>query len=40
MSVSPAQKASKPPPVPDSPTVTCTSGFSSLRSSWAATLIG
>ena len=33
MSVSPAQNFSKPPPVPDSPTVTLTSGFSSERSS-------
>ena len=40
MSVWPWQKTSKPPPVPASPTVTWTSGFSSLSSSWAATLIG
>ena len=40
MSVSSAQKRSKPPPVPASETVTWTSGFSSLRSSWAAVLIG
>ena len=31
MSVSPAQNFSKPPPVPDSPTVILTSGFSSLE---------
>ena len=36
MSVSPAQNFSKPPPVPDSPTVILTSGFSSLKSSAAA----
>ena len=36
MSVSPAQNFSKPPPVPDVPTVICTSGFSSLNSSAAA----
>ena len=40
MSVWPWQKTSNPPPVPASPTVTRTSGFSSLRSSCAATLIG
>ena len=40
MSVWPWQKTSNPPPVPASPTVTWTSGFSSLRSSWAATLMG
>ena len=36
MSVSPAQNFSKPPPVPDWPTVMRTSGFSSLNSSAAA----
>ncbi len=36
MSVSPAQNFSKPPPVPEVPTVICTSGFSSLNSSAAA----
>ena len=36
MSVSPAQNFSKPPPVPDWPTVIFTSGFSSLNSSAAA----
>ena len=36
MSVSPAQNFSKPPPVPDWPTVIFTSGFSSLKSSAAA----
>src|SRR3954470_4744232 len=33
MSVSPAQNFSKPPPVPEVPTVTLTSGFSALNSS-------
>ena len=36
MSVSPAQNFSKPPPVPDSPTVTFTSGFSPWKPSAAA----
>ena len=36
MSVSPAQNFSKPPPVPEIPTVTLTSGFSSRNSSAAA----
>ncbi len=36
MSVSPAQNFSKPPPVPDSPTVIFTSGFSPWKSSAAA----
>src|SRR5688500_9041618 len=36
MSVSPAQNFSKPPPVPEVPTVICTSGCSSLNSSAAA----
>ena len=40
MSVSPAQNFSKPPPVPDVPTVTCTSGYSSLNSSAAASANG
>ena len=40
MSVSPAQNFSKPPPVPDVPTVICTSGFSSLNSSAAASANG
>ena len=40
MSVSPAQNFSKPPPVPDVPTVICTSGFSSLNSSAAACVNG
>ena len=40
MSVSPAQNFSKPPPVPEMPTVTCTSGFSSLNSSAAASANG
>ena len=35
MSVSPAQNFSKPPPVPDCPTVMFTSGFSSLNRSAA-----
>src|SRR5215207_8973366 len=35
-SVSPAQNFSKPPPVPDSPTVTLTSGASSWKNSAAA----
>ena len=33
MSVSPAQNFSKPPPVPEVPTVTLTSGFSAWNSS-------
>jgi len=40
MSVSPAQNFSKPPPVPDSPTVIFTSGCSSLNSSAAACVNG
>ena len=40
MSVSPAQNFSKPPPVPDVPTVICTSGFSSWNSSAAASANG
>ena len=36
MSVSPAQNFSKPPPVPDSPTVILTPGFSSWNCSAAA----
>ncbi len=36
MSISPAQNFSKPPPVPDSPTVTWTSGFSPWKPSAAA----
>ena len=40
MSVSPAQNFSKPPPVPDVPTVIWTSGFSSLKSSAAACVNG
>ena len=40
MSVSPAQNRSKPPPVPDSPTLTRMLGFSSFSSSAAALLMG
>jgi hypothetical protein len=40
MSVSLAQNFSKPPPVPDSPTVILTFGFSSLNSSPAASANG
>ena len=40
MSVSPAQNFSKPPPVPDVPTVIFTSGYSSLNSSAAASANG
>ena len=40
MSVSPAQNFSKPPPVPDWPTVTWTLGCSSLKSSPAASAKG
>ena len=40
MSVSPAQNFSKPPPVPDVPTVIWTSGYSSLKSSAAASANG
>src|SRR4051812_16089875 len=40
MSVSPAQNFSKPPPVPEMPTVTWTSGCSSLNSSAAASANG
>ena len=36
MSVSPTQKRSKPPPVPEIPTVTVTSGFSAWNASAAA----
>ena len=36
MSISPAQNFSKPPPVPDSPTVTLTFGFSPWKPSAAA----
>src|SRR3712207_2516479 len=39
-SVSPAQNFSKPPPVPDAPTVNLTPGFSSLKSSVAASAKG
>src|SRR5215211_1559471 len=40
MSVSPAQNFSKPPPVPEVPTVTLTSGFSALNSSAIASVSG
>src|SRR4029453_3246845 len=40
MSVSPAQNFSKPPPVPEVPTVTLTSGFSRLNSSAIASVSG
>src|SRR5512132_3830056 len=40
MSVSPAQNFSKPPPVPEMPTVTLMSGLSSLNSSAAASVNG
>src|SRR4029450_14033389 len=40
MSVSPAQNFSKPPPVPEVPTVTLTSGFSALDSSAIAAVSG
>ena len=40
MSVSPAQNFSKPPPVPEIPTVIFTSGFSSRNSSAAASVSG
>jgi hypothetical protein len=40
MSVSPTQNFSKPPPVPEVPTVTWTSGFSCWKSSAAASLNG
>ena len=40
MSVSPAQNFSKPPPVPEMPTVILTSGFSSRNSSAAASVSG
>src|SRR5829696_5589543 len=40
MSVSPAQNFSKPPPVPEVPTVIFTSGYSSLNSSAAASANG
>ena len=40
MSVSPAQNFSKPPPVPLAPTEMSTSGFSSLKSSAAASANG
>ena len=40
MSVSPAQNFSKPPPVPEMPTVIFTSGFSSRNSSAAASVSG
>src|SRR5215207_11211564 len=36
MSVSPAQNFSKPPPVPEVPTVIFTPGFSAWKASWAA----
>ena len=36
MSVSPAQNFSKPPPVPEVPTVIFTFGFSPWKASWAA----
>src|SRR5215207_8316917 len=38
--VSPAQNFSKPPPVPEVPTVTLTSGFSALNSSAIASVSG
>src|SRR6266545_3775774 len=40
MSVSPAQNFSKPPPVPEVPTVTLTFGFSPLNSSAIASVSG
>src|SRR5687767_716300 len=40
MSLSPAQNFSKPPPVPDAPVVIRTPGFSSLKSSAAASANG
>jgi hypothetical protein len=40
MSISPAQNFSKPPLVPEAPTVTLTSGFSSLKSSVPASANG
>src|SRR5215212_4953512 len=40
MSVSPAQNFSKPPPVPDVPTVTLTPEFSALNSSAIASVSG
>ena len=40
MSVSPAQNFSKPPPVPDSPTVILTPGFSPWKASAAAWVSG
>ena len=40
MSVSPAQNFSKPPPVPEVPTVTLTPACSSLKSSAAAVVSG
>src|SRR5215218_10835627 len=40
MSVSPAQNFSNPPPVPEVPTVTLTSGFSALNSSAIASVSG
>ncbi len=40
MSVSPVQNFSKPPPVPEVPTVTLTPGCSSLKSSAAAVVSG
>src|SRR5215213_10572712 len=40
ISVSPAQNFSKPPPVPEVPTVTLASGFSALNSSAIASVSG
>jgi hypothetical protein len=40
MSVSPAQNRSKPPPVPDVPTVTRASGFAAWKSSAARVASG
>ena len=40
MSVSPRQKRSKPPPVPETPTVTCTPLFSCWKRSAAAVVYG
>ena len=40
MSVSPAQNFSKPPPVPDVPTETLTSGFSAMKRSATASVSG
>ena len=40
MSVSPLQNFSKPPPVPEVPTVICTPEFSAMKSSAAVSLNG